>query len=181
MLRSETIVVRLTPPGKSAIACLGIAGPRAWDAVRAHFRRRNDALLPEIPTTRQTLFGRFGDLTVGSDEVIIFIRQMEPTPIVEIHCHGGPEVIKLIEGILAKHGVETALLDRWLAVIHGAEKAAMIDILVRCTTARTAAIALDQLDRVFDPRTADIARLAELITVGQHLATPWKVALAGAP
>jgi tRNA modification GTPase len=182
---TETIVVRLTPPGKSAIACLGISGPVAWDAVRSHFRRGNNAATPELPSPRQTLVGRFGDPASGSDEVLVFYRQNDPTPIVEIHCHGGPEVVKLIERLLVARGVRPVSLAEWWTVHEGRDRAEMLDVLTRCTTARTAAIALDQLNGAFEQAIKephpDFARLLELIPLGEHLATPWKVALAGAP
>lgn len=184
-MSAETIVVHLTPPGKSAIACLGVAGPRAWDAVCAHFRRDKDRPIPDSPTPRQTMFGRFGDSTSGSDEVIVFVRLSEPIPIIEIHCHGGPEVVKLIESLLARHDIHASPVSQWFAVLHDAERAEMIDVLTHCTTVRTAAIALDQLQGAFERAVGEPSvkwsRLAELIPVGDHLVAPWKVAVAGAP
>src|SRR4051812_5660508 len=79
----KTIVARLSPPGKSAIACLGVAGPRAWDIVRSKFVRPNDRPLPDAPTPSDLYFGSL------DDDVVLFVRHVEPMCVLEIDCHGG--------------------------------------------------------------------------------------------
>jgi tRNA modification GTPase len=191
------LVTRLTPPGKAAIACLGVAGPQAWQAVRQLFRRPRGLPLPDAPAPRQVYFGTLGDRAAGADDVVLFVRAVAPTFLAEIHCHGGPEVVRLIESLFVAHGLGSVSLEGWNTRVHGSDRAARLNILARAVTSRTAAIALDQCEgaleralaaidadvaagRVHDA-TAKTARLRELIPVGEHLCRPWKVAIAGEP
>ncbi len=194
---STTLVTRLTPPGKSAIACLGVAGPMAWATIRSLFRRPNQQPLPETPTAPSLFFGSLGDAASGADSVVLFVRQIEPIVALEINCHGGPEVLRLLESLFAKRGIKVADAETWTGTIHGPEYAAILEIVARCPTIRTAAIALDQLHgacaRAFveidtllaanrrDDALPRIARLRDLVPVGSHLVRPWKVALVGPP
>src|SRR5262249_49103164 len=68
---SVTVVACLTPPGRAAIATLGVAGPAAWDAARALFRPRSGAL-PEAPRPGQFWLGRCGDDV--ADEVVLAVK-----------------------------------------------------------------------------------------------------------
>lgn len=193
-MAAPTIVARLSPPGKSAIACLGIVGPRGWEVVRTLFRRVKNKPLPEAPNVPAVYFGSFGDPALGSDEVILYVRSSSN---LEVHCHGGVEVVRLLEATLAARDVQPAAPQAWAEAVHGSERAAMLDIVSRCPTLRTAAIALDQLHGAFGQAIAaietmraagDIAgsearrqRLLALAPVGEHLTRPWTVAIAGAP
>jgi tRNA modification GTPase len=129
--------------------------------------------------------------------VLLFIRQVEPFVLLEIHCHGGPEVLRLLESIFAARGIEMISAGDWDLAVHGRDRAEILDILSRCPTTRTAAIVLDQLNGAFGralanidalfaaaretEATAKLARLRELIPLGEHLARPWKVVVAGEP
>ncbi len=178
---SSTIVARLSPPGKSAIACLGLAGPRAWESVRSLFRRPNQQPLPESPSAPCLFFGSLGDVQSGADDVVLFVRQIEPFVLLEIHCHGGPEVIRLLESQLAERGVEVLSAENWNAAID--DRAEILDILSRCPTTRTAAIALDQLHGAFERQLSadNLVRLRELIPAGEHLVRPFKIVVTGEP
>ena len=156
---SKTFVARLTPPGKSAIACLGIAGPRAWDVIRPLFHRPKGQPLPETPKAPSLFFGSLGDAASGSDSVVLFVRQIEPTVVLEITCHGGPEVLRLLESLFAACGVRTVALETWTSAMHGSEHAAVLEIVSRCPTTRTAAIALDQLQGACSRVLADIDQI----------------------
>jgi tRNA modification GTPase len=191
---NANVIARLTPPGKSAIACVGVAGPAAWEGLRTLFRRPGGTVL--TPTPRQVYYGRLGESPSNADDVVLLIREVEPTFVAEIHCHGGPEVIRLLEAQLVERGLEIVSAEAWNARRHGADRAAVQEVLMRCPTTRTAAIALDQLGGAFeralgevdmlsagraDEANTRIARLRELVPVGEHLVRPWKVVLAGAP
>lgn len=181
------IVARLTPPGKAAIACLGVADveggePLAWEMAKGLFRRKAGRSLPVEPIAPAAYFGTFGEDAV--DEVILSIRNVQPL-VLEIHCHGGLEVIRSLEAAIVSRGIAEASSREWAKQIHGCEQAEMLDILTRCSTVRTADIALDQLNGAFERTLGSAAvgweRLAELVPVGEHLARPWKVVVAGAP
>ena len=129
----RSIVARLTPPGKSAIASLGVAGPRAWEAVRSLFRRPRQALLPDALDTGRVYFGSLGETATGADDVILFIRSAQPKFIAEVNCHGGPEAIQYLEALLVARGLERAHADVWSAHRDGAEQAEMCALLARCS------------------------------------------------
>src|SRR5262249_39557989 len=101
MPRDGLLLTVLTPPGRGAIATLALRGPGVWDLVRALFQRpkasKNDTVpspLPETPTLGKFWLGWLGDQTKGgADQVVLLVKQIEPTPWLELHCHGGPEVI----------------------------------------------------------------------------------------
>lgn len=164
----STVVARLTPAGRAAIACLGVSGPRAWEIVRGLMRREQ----PENPGASSVFVDRLGD-GGRADEVVVLVR--EPGD-VEIHCHGGTEVVRMIESLVASRGATVVSAADW-AGLRGGE---MADLLSRCLTPRTAGIVLDQIAGAFD-RATDRERLRRLIPVGQHVATPWTVALVGPP
>ena len=103
VLPTETIVACLTPAGKGAIATLALWGPRAWDVVRELFRSRSARQRP-LPTEGKAGWiglGRLGEET--SDEVVVRVKETEPVPWVEVHCHGGREVTR--DGTSERAGV----------------------------------------------------------------------------
>ncbi|MBX9678652.1 MAG: 50S ribosome-binding GTPase [Gemmataceae bacterium] len=129
----------------------------------------------------------------ASDEVVL--RVVTPEEI-EIHGHGGPEAVALLEETLVQRG---ATLVAWqqLEAAEPSWRTEALEVLSQCATVRTAGIALDQLQGAFHRAVAEIAelkqggntaeatkrirRLHDLATVGEHLVHPWKVVLAGPP
>lgn len=190
------ILARLTPPGKGAIACVGLAGDAAWPAVRELFRRPDGSTLPDAVATPSLWHGRFGDPAVGVDDVVLFVRRLDP-PVVEVHCHGGREIVRLLMATIADRGLDVVEPAEWTRQVDGADAGATLDVLMRCSTVRTAAIALDQRAGAFRRAVAEIdalvaagkdheaearrQRLRDLAPVARHLARPWIVAVAGAP
>jgi tRNA modification GTPase len=202
MSAERTVMACLTPPGKGAIAVVAVRGPAAWPATRALFQRFTarakgaaaTAPLPETPVPGRFCLGQFG--ADSRDEAVLFVRDAESGGI-EIHCHGGSEVVRLVQAQYRQHGIiavpwadyEGGQLPDWQA------KAA--SILARAPTVRTASIALDQWHGAFQRRVQEIeallaqgqrdaaapliSRLVELIPVGRHLIEPWRVVVAGAP
>ena len=93
---NETIVACLTPAGRGAIATLALWGPAAWDIVRELFRSHS-ATQPQLPAEAEigrVWLGRLGDQM--PDEVVVTLKGSRPVPWVEIHCHGGREVVRLL-------------------------------------------------------------------------------------
>lgn len=199
-MRSEraTYAACLTPPGRAAIATLAIRGPRAWEVVRRLFRPLSPAgsPLPVQPAVGRIWVGRLGDAL--ADTVVLTVIRAAPMPWVEVHCHGGPEVVHMLLEGLESGGVETcSWQDLELETTEDRTQAVVTAQLARAPTARTAAFLLDQYHGAFDEalaaaraaldaihrdeagrRLADLARQAPL---GRHLTTPWQVVVAGAP
>lgn len=172
----------LTPPGKAAIATLSVRGPTAWEITRQIFQPRKGAL-PDEPHAGRYWFGR-----LGGDEVILAVQQGMPCPYVEVHCHGGIEVVRMIQELYAQHGVQIVPWQQWRD-----DSPQLLDLLVRAPTTRTAVILLEQWQGAWqkgmcemqDVEPAEhrhrLQRLEQLIPLGQHLVEPWKIVIAGAP
>jgi tRNA modification GTPase len=192
-----THIACLTPPGTAAIATLALRGPRAWEVVRRLFRPRSpQQALPTEPEPARIWLGQLGEGV--SDQVVVTAKPAPRGPWVEVHCHGGREVVRLLLGTFAAHGVRTCswqelerlTTDRPLQALATAA-------LAEAPTQRTAAILLDQyqgaLERALDAVIAALDRedhaeadllLTELTgraALGRHLTTPWRVTVAGAP
>jgi tRNA modification GTPase len=194
----ETYVACLTPAGSAAIATLALHGPRAWEVVRDLWQPGSPsaAQLPEAPEPGWSTLGRLGQEL--ADEVVVAMKRSVPIPWVEVHCHGGREVVRLLMDTFAKHGVQSCTWQQFerLTQEHPITASAAI-VLTHALTARTAAILLDQHQGAFlravDAIQEALARddggqamrlLDELVrhaSVGRHLTIPWRVVVAGAP
>jgi tRNA modification GTPase len=178
---------------------LAVRGPAAWDVVRRRFVLASGKPLPEaVPEPSGPFwFGRYGDPAAGADEVVLSVQRRDP-PWVELHCHGGRAVVRLLLDTLAADGV---VVRTWQELERDTSEdplrtEAMV-ALAETRTTRTAAILLDQyhgalnralqaVEAALDRRnTAEAERLLrEMLRyagVGQHLTQPWRLVIAGAP
>ncbi len=191
-----TRVACLTPAGQGALATLGLHGPWAWEAARELFRLRSGAALPASPEPGRFWLGRAGEGV--ADEVVLAVKQAGPAPRLELHCHGGREVVRFLLELFAARRLSVCTWQEFLR--HTAPDplgAAAAVALASATTARAAAVLLDQyqgalgqaldatlaaLDRT-DAAAADelLAGLERWSALGLHLAAPWRVTVAGAP
>jgi tRNA modification GTPase len=196
-----TYAACLTPAGTAAIATLAVRGPRAWEVVRQLFRTGGNLPSDPLATDHAGHSGRFwlgqlGDET--ADEVVLVIKRGVPTPWLELHCHGGREVVRMLLEALQRHGISICSWQELEELT--AEKparAAAAAALAQAPTLRTAGILLDQYHGAFEQAVRAIrahlergateeARphlqaLAQSAAVGRHLITPWRVVIAGAP
>src|SRR5439155_5439127 len=105
---ATTLAACLTPPGRAAIATLGIRGARAWEIVRElfHISSASSKKLPENPDTSRIWLGRIGENDSGTvaDQAVVTLQQTTPVPWVEVHCHGGTETVRWLLEILEKQG-----------------------------------------------------------------------------
>jgi tRNA modification GTPase len=131
-----------------------------------------------------------------ADEAVLLVRATEPVPWLELHCHGGPEVVRFIQDQFGGLGIPTVPWTAFEAGWTPAWNIAAAEVLAHAPTVRTAAIALDQWHGAFQNRwgaakaaveAGDIPaaqqivkRLAELAPVGRRLTRPWRVVIAGA-
>ncbi len=190
-----TNVACLTPPGQAALATLAIHGPRAWEVVRAIFRPRSGEL-PAEPVAGRFWLGRMGGEV--ADEVVVAVKRVAPVPWLEVHGHGGREVVRFLLDVLIGQGLEPCSWQQFLRLTTTDPLSALAAVaLAEAPTMRTAAILLDQqagalgraLDAIcaaLDAGNADEARriLGELrryAALGRHLTRPWRVVVAGAP
>src|SRR5258708_7892406 len=101
----NTTVTYLTPPGTAALAVLALHGPEAWSILRGLFQ----PTLPEQPRPGTFRLGRMGD-ELGRDEVVLAVKTGPVWPIIEIHCHGGRQVLLWLQEMLQARG---AALCSW--------------------------------------------------------------------
>jgi tRNA modification GTPase len=191
-----TWIACLTPPGQAALATLGLHGPCAWEAVRQVFRLRSGSELLAAPVAGRFWLGRLGEEV--ADEVVVAVKRAEPVPSLEIHGHGGREVVRFLLDQFREQGLQMCTWDDFLRkTSDDALRAEAAIALTQAATVRTAAILLDQqqgaLGRAFGEILAaldrgdstaageGLAQLARYAAVGRHLTRPWRVAVAGAP
>ncbi|MCI0684186.1 MAG: 50S ribosome-binding GTPase [Gemmataceae bacterium] len=194
----STLLACLTPAGQGAIATLAVRGPRAWSVTRELFRRNRGDQLPEQPTPGKVTLGWLGDRAAGgADQAVLLVKQAEPIPWLELHCHGGVEVVRMLQEQFAARGVDVVPWPGFESQHRPAWQVAAQEVLVDAPTVRTAAIALDQWHGAFAKVIGEccaawqngdraavkrrLERLHALAGVGRHLTRPWRVVLAGAP
>lgn len=181
MTVGDTRVAVLTPAGVGAIATVQVAGPRAWEIARQLFRPAGNRPLPTSPELHRFWYGTLGD------QVVLAVKQTEPEPAIEVHCHGGRRVVPFVVDTIAACGV----------ALDSPATPQATQLLSRAPTLRTASIVLDQYHGAFEravrgilahlesdrpERAAEpLAELARFAPVGRHLIEPWKVAVAGPP
>jgi len=196
---ATTLVACLTPPGRAAIATLGIRGPHAWEIVREVFRASSKSKkLPEKPDSNHVWLGCISQNSTVGDQVVVTVQQITPVPWVEVHCHGGTEAVRWLMEILEKQGCQVCTwqeleqvttTDPW-------KTAATLE-LAQASTLRTAAILLDQYHGAFERALVEIQAalangnlaeatrlletLARYVDVGRHLTVTWRVAVIGPP
>ena len=170
----------LTPPGTGAIAVIAVSGLDAWPLVLRRFRPAGKTR-PESPTLHAVRLGTLGD--GAGDEVVVAVTQVSPAVTVEVHCHGGPQVVRMLCAMLDAEGCVRA--EWWQLSRDDGFDADVLPFLAAAPTVRNASILLDQYHGAFrdamrSPRV-DLERLRQLAPVGAHLVTPWNVVLVGAP
>jgi len=75
----------------------------AWTATRELFRPRQGAL-PDHPAERDFWLGQLGEDV--RDEVVLAVKRGTAEFWLEIHCHGGPAVVRLIETLYERRGLQ---------------------------------------------------------------------------
>lgn len=157
MYNHDTIVARATPPGEGAIAIVRMTGHGALDIVKCVFQpARARGAVARIKSNVLTL-GAITDPGTGEriDTVLLALmrapRSYTGEDVVEIHCHGGPTVVRRIIELLASKGARLAEPGEFTrrAFLNGrldlAQAEAVCDLIQASTdVART--IALRQLN-----------------------------------
>lgn len=183
----DTICARLTARSTSALAAIGIAGPKAIAFADEFFRSARGVRLAEARIDRP-YFGRFGRDVV--DEVVLHVVSKAPTQEVIVYCHGGVALVDALLGELASHGAVSAGWREYCR--HRGDSAIAIECreaLAKTQSLAAANVLLDQLsgtlERGFDEAFAGNAETLDAMlsrsNFGLHLAQPWRVLLFGPP
>ncbi len=204
---SPPLLIRLTPPGRGAIATFRVEGDRATEYIARHVLIRSGQPLADFPPGR-IVVGRFvvqasrlpqaGEAPAPQPrgEEVVVTRLSDAA--VEIHCHGGLAAVARIEEILSGEGCRTIPWQEWIRQEEPDAIAAAARLaLAEARTTRTAAILLDQhhgalskamakIEASLQAEDADtVRRETELLLsrapTGLHLVHPWHVVVAGRP
>jgi tRNA modification GTPase len=191
----RTWISCLTPIGQSALATLALYGPDAWNAVRPFFHPRKGEL-PTLPQPGLFWLGRLGGDVC--DEAVLAVKRVEPACWLELHVHGGREVVRYLHELFVSYGLVSCSWQDFLRLTSTDSLQALAAVaLAEAPTARTAALLLDQYHGAFSramqsveshrqrgdvPAALGIVQeLARFTALGRHLTTPWRVVIAGAP
>ncbi len=105
----DTITAVITPPGEGGIAALRIAGPDSFALLNKHFQ-------PQSESAPEPFLLRYGSFVASSgdavDEVMAVVmpkgRSYTGLDQVEIFCHGGRAVVRIILKELLESGARSA-------------------------------------------------------------------------
>jgi tRNA modification GTPase len=195
---TDTVVACLTPSAAGAIATLAVHGPDAWTICHALFTPRTGSLPERLEeaTTDRFVLGLLGEGL--RDQAVLALRRAEPVPWVELHCHGGVQMVEVLLEQFAKRGARVLSWRDWCEHVEvSALRAEAARQLALAPTVRTAGILLDQYHGAFEAELERIRRTIgegdlagaekmlasclRLAPVGRHLVRPWRVVVAGAP
>lgn len=182
-------VALLTPPGRGALAVVGLAGRQACDLADRLFRPRRGPPLLARPD-RSIAVGRWQALPDSAGEELVVVRRAADW--LEVHCHGGAAAAEAVLASLEAGGAVRQSWPDWLAAT-GAE---VIEIEARQALAlaagpRAARILGRQLAGALAAelgrighlpavhRGPAVARLLRAARVGLRLSQPWRVVVAG--
>ena len=152
MYRADTIAAVATPPGEGGVALVRLSGPDA-ERIGKEVLVRKDLDWE----SHRLYYGRVRDPDRGAvvDEVMFaFLRQPKSytgEDTVEIHCHGGPYVVRQVLGLVLAHGARHAEPGEFTkrAFLNGrldlTQAEAVLD-LIRSRTDKAAGVALGQME-----------------------------------
>ncbi|MFM7109349.1 MAG: GTPase [Planctomycetaceae bacterium] len=183
------LVSLLTPPGRGALAVVGLAGCDAAATVDRAFAARGGRPV----AAREDGAIAFGSWRATGEEVVVVRRHAD---LVEVHCHGGVAAAAAVIASLVAGGAEEVTWPRWLAAIGESETIVeAYEVLARVggpkaarIIARQAAGAVDaEMERIrrlragggHEAADAAVARLLRAARVGLRLTRPWRVVVAG--
>ena len=195
---APTKVCLLTPPGRSALAVVGVRGPAAMAAVAASFTPRGSRPLAER-MDRSVIFGRWSGS--GGEELVVVRRADDD---LEVHCHGGSAAAAAILSDLVASGCHHATQATWEAAAtkpcgdNTAGERQRIAAEARLALARargpqaTRILAhqlsgslADAWDQLLAAAPTERPLLANRLLTWQHLglrlAEPWRVVVSGPP
>ncbi len=154
MYKEDTIAAVATPPGEGGVAIVRVSGPNAERITKEIFRRsggRNGNL-----RSHTLHYGSIREPKTGQvlDEVLLALmrkpRSYTGEDVVEVHCHGGPYLVRQILELILSRGARHAEPGEFTkrAFLNGridlAQAEAVLD-LIRARTDKGVRLALGQV------------------------------------
>ncbi len=195
--RLGPVVCVLTPPGRSALAVMGVFGPAAVDVVASFFRPSGPRSLI-VRIDGSVAFGRWSQ---GRGEELVIVRRSETD--LEIHCHGGTAAVSAILRDLTDAGCRQLPPEQWLRASVAPDGSFRSEQSIIAAEARLALTAArgpraveilshqlaGSLARTWDALAAAdapelqarIGRLLSWDWLGLRLTRPWRVVVSGPP
>lgn len=185
-----TIVALLTPPGRGALAVVGVRGPEAGRAMEACFRPRGGAIAGWTVGRLGSGHWRADSPTNTAPEEVVVVRTAQGW---EIHCHGGVAASAAILDDLRGAGAGVVTAAEWIG--GGTIAAETLPLFSRTRGPRAARIVARQHAGALERAFADLAglvargdrrsavafasRLLAAGRIGVRLHRPWRVVVAG--
>ncbi|HWP58911.1 MAG TPA: tRNA uridine-5-carboxymethylaminomethyl(34) synthesis GTPase MnmE [Candidatus Acidoferrales bacterium] len=153
MYREDTIAAIATPPGEGGVAIVRVSGPdaeRIANEIFVRARGRNGRLRSHV-----LHHGLIRDPETGAtlDEVLLTVMRKPASytgeDVVEVHCHGGPVLVRQVLELVLSRGARHAAAGEFTkrAFLNGrldlAQAEAVLD-LIQARTAKGARVALEQ-------------------------------------
>jgi tRNA modification GTPase len=110
MYVQDTIIAPATAPGAAAVAIIRLSGPRAIEILRTIWRPN----VAGLPRPRRLYLGEVHDPATGAaiDRALAVImpgpRSLTGEDVAELHCHGGPFLVRRVLGLAMAHGARMA-------------------------------------------------------------------------
>lgn len=154
MYREDTIAAIATPPGEGGVGIVRLSGVDAEGIASRIFKRNSGR--PGRLESHKLYFGKICDTQDSKvvDQVLLTImrrpRSYTGEDVVEIHCHGGPLIIRQVLGLVLREGARQAEPGEFTkrAFLNGrldlTQAEAVLDV-IRARTEKAAALALDQV------------------------------------
>lgn len=183
-------VTLLTPPGRGALAVVGVAGPGACRLADAFFQPRGSRSLADREDGA-ICFGRWVHDPGQPGEDLVAVKHAADR--IEIHCHGGHAAPEAIVASLERLGAIRQSWPDWLAdtgmdpiALEASEAMAHVagPRAARILTRQASGILRSEIERLGSlprgERREAIDQLLAASRVGLRLSDPWRVVLAGA-
>ncbi len=154
MLSTDTIVAPATPPGEGGIGIVRLSGSRAAACLAEVFRSKTTPPA-KMESHRLYLGGLYNGRDELVDEVLAVImrgpRSYTGEDVVEVHCHGGAQVLRCVLDLFLETGAKMAGPGEFTqrAFLNGrldlAQAEAVIEV-IRARSERASRVAVDQLN-----------------------------------
>jgi tRNA modification GTPase len=153
MLSLETIVAPVTPPGEGGVGIVRLSGPQAVTYLKNAFRSKTEHTEYE---SHRLYYGQlFNADDVRLDEVLAVVMRSPHSytgeDVVEVHCHGGIQIVRSILDLFLTAGARMAAPGEFTqrAFLNGrldlSQAEAVVDV-IKARSERSGQVALDQLE-----------------------------------